>query len=92
MGQHRNAFFTMQECAQHVPYQRPNAQTHVLHLLDNIHCYTAPLHAAMSLVLNDITDTGTFLAKINYFEVAVSFIIPHDPVVSKKNKRSLAEI
>ena len=64
----------------------------VTHFLDNIHCDNAPLHAAMSLVLNDITDTGTFLAKINYFEVAVSFIIPHDPVLSKNNKRILADI
>ena len=29
---------------------------------------------------------------MNYFEAAVSFIIPHNPVVSKKNKRSLADI
>ena len=39
-----------------------------------------------------MTYTGTVLAKMNDFEAAVSFIIPYDPVVSKKNKRSLADI
>ena len=92
MGQNRNAFVTMQECAQHVPYQLPNAQTGVTHLLDNIHCDNAPLQAAMELVCNDMIDTGTVLAKMNDFEAAVSFIIPHNPVVSKKNKRSLSDI
>ena len=92
MGQHRNAFFTMQECAQHVTYQIPNAQTCVTHFLDKIHCDNAPLQAAMRLVRNDMAYTGRVLAKMNDFEAAVSFIIPHDPVVSKKNKRSLADI
>ena len=46
----------------------------------------------MALVHNDMTDTGTVLAKMNYFEAAVSFIILHNPVLSKKNKRSLADI
>ena len=46
----------------------------------------------MALVHNDMTDTGTVLAKMNYFEAAVSFIIPHYTVVSKKNKRILADI
>ena len=64
----------------------------VMHLLDNIHCDNAPLQAAMALVCNDMIDTGTVLAKINDFEAAVSFIIPHDPVVSKNNKISLADI
>ena len=46
----------------------------------------------MALVHKDMTDTGTVLAKMNNFEAAVSFIITNDPVVSKKNKRSLADI
>ena len=46
----------------------------------------------MALVLNDMTDTGTVLEKMNDLEAAVSFIIPHDPLLSKKNKRSLADI
>ena len=37
-------------------------------------------------------DTGTVLAKMNDFEAAVSFIIPHNPVLLKKNKRSIADI
>ena len=61
-------------------------------MLDNINCDNAPLHAAMTLLRNDMTDTGTVLAKTNGFEAAVSFIIPHNPVVSNKNKRSLADI
>ena len=39
-----------------------------------------------------MTDNGTVLEKMNDLEAAVSFIIPHDPVVSKNNKRSLADI
>ena len=46
----------------------------------------------MALVRNNMTDTSTVLAKMNDFEAAVSFIIPHDPVVSNNNKRSLADI
>ena len=71
LGQHRNAFVTMQECAQHVPYQLTNAQTRVTHLLDNIHCDNAPLQAAMRLVRNDMAYTGRVLAKMNDFEAAV---------------------
>ena len=81
VGKHRNDFVTMQECAQHVPYQLTNAQTRVTNLLNNIHCDNAPLQAAMALVHNDMTDTGTVLAIMNDFEAAVSFIIPHNPVV-----------
>ena len=92
VGHHRNAFVTMQECAQHLPYQLSNAQMRVTHLLEKIHCDNSPLQSAIALVRNNMTDTGTVLAKINYFESAVSFIIPHDSVVSKKNKRSFADI
>ena len=82
----------MQECTQHVLYQLPNAQTRVTHFLDNIHCDNPPLQAAMALVRNDMKDNGTVLAKMNDFDAAVSFIIPHNTVVSKNNKRSLADI
>ena len=71
MGQHRNAFVTMQECAQHVPYQLPNTQTRVTHLLDTINCVNAPLQTAMSMVRNDTTYNATVLAKMNDVEVAV---------------------
>ena len=46
----------------------------------------------MSLVRNDMTYTGTVLAKMNDSESAVLFIIPQNIVVSKKNKRSLSDI
>ena len=64
----------------------------VTHLLDKVHFDNAPLQAAMEFVCNDMTDTGTVLAKMNDFEAEVSFIITHDPVVSKKNKKSLPDI
>ena len=86
VGQHRNAFIMMQECAEHVPYQLPNGFTRVTHLLDNIQCDYAPLQAAMALVRNDNTPpTGnTAGGKMHNFEDAVSFIIPHDPVIKKR--------
>ena len=82
----------MQECAQHVLYQLPNSQTIITYFLDNINCDNAPLKAALELVRNDMTDTSTVLANMNDFDVAVSFIILHDPVVSKKNKIILDDI
>ena len=91
VAQHRNAFVTMQECAQHIPYQLPNPHTRVTHLLDNIQCDYPALQASMALIRNDKGPTG----KMNDFEQTASFIIPHDPVVQRRqklNKRTSAEI
>ena len=83
IAQHRNAFVMMQECANHVPFQLPNEFTRVTHLLDNIQCDDASLQAAMALVRNDRA-VAPVPGKMNNFEDAAAFIIPHDPVAKKR--------
>ena len=73
----------MQECANHVPFQLPNEFTRVTHLLDNIQCDDASLQAAMALVRNDRA-VAPVPGKMNNFEDAAAFIIPHDPVAKKR--------
>ena len=47
--QHRNAFVSMNQCAEHVDYQLPNELTRVIYLLDAIENNDSPLKAAMAL-------------------------------------------
>ena len=82
VAQHRNAYISMSQCAEHVPFQLPNQQTRVTYLLDGINCDFAPLQAAMALVRNDAGPNG----KLNNFEDTASYILPHDPVLKKRNK------
>jgi hypothetical protein len=91
VAQHRNAFVSMSQCANHVAFQLPNELTRVTYLLDAIECNDAPLQAAMALVRNDNGPTG----KLNDFEATASFLLPHDPVAKKRNlagKRPSADI
>lgn len=92
IGQHRNAFVSMSQCATHVAFQLPNELTRVTYLLDAIECNDAPLQAAMALVRNDTGPTG----KMNDFEATASFLLPHDPVAKKRQaqgtKRNIADI
>jgi hypothetical protein len=80
IAQHRNAYVSMTQCADHVNYQLPNEGTRVTYLLDAIECNDAPLQAAMALVRNDTGLTG----KMNDFEATASFILPHCPVAKKR--------
>jgi hypothetical protein len=91
IAQHRNAYVSMQQCAEHVAFQLPNEHTRVTYLLDGIQCNDAPLQAAMALVRNDTDPTG----KMNDFEATASYLLPHDPVSKKRTagaKRGVAEI
>ena len=94
IGQHRSAFVSLSQCAEHVPYQLPNELSRVTYLLDNIESMDPPLQAAMALVRNDNGPTG----KMHDFEATASFILPHDPVAKKRaqastpTKRTNAEI
>ena len=45
IAQHRNAFISMEQCAEHVAFQLPNERTRVAYLLDGIQCNDAPLQA-----------------------------------------------
>ena len=44
IGQHRNAFVSMQQCAKHVSYQLPKEHTRVGYLLEGIQCADASRH------------------------------------------------
>lgn len=91
VAQHRNAYVSMSQCADHVAFQLPNELTRVTYLLDAIECNDAPLQAAMALVRNDSGPQG----KLHDFEATASFLLPHDPVAKKRNlagKRPIADI
>lgn len=94
VSQHRNAFVSMQACAEHVQYQLPNEHSRVGFILDAIECSDAGLQAAMASVRTDNGATG----KRNNFEAAVAHMIPYDPVAkkrtdtSKKGRASLASL
>lgn len=82
VGQHRAAYVSLSQCAEHVPYQLPNELSRVTYLLDNIECLDPPLQAAMALVRNDNGPMG----KMNDFEATAAFILPHDPVAKKRTQ------
>ena len=50
IAQHRNAFVSMQQCAEHIAYQLPNELTRVGYLLEGIQCSDPGLQAAMASV------------------------------------------
>ena len=75
IGQHRNAFVSMTQCAEHVPFQLPNPHTRVGYLLEGIKCSDAGLQAAMASVKTDNGDTG----KRNDFEATASYFVKYDP-------------
>ena len=85
IGQHRNAFVSMQQCAEHVEYQLPNEHTRVGYLLEGIQCSDAGLQAAMASVR---TDDGP-MGMRNTFETAVVHLLPYDPVA--KNRRNASK-
>jgi hypothetical protein len=88
---HRNAFVSMQACAQHVQYQLPNEHTRVGYLLDAIENDDAGLQAAMAAINEDMAAGG----KRNDFERAAAYLLPKDPVVKKRmlaTKRANAQI
>ena len=93
IGQHHNAFVSMQQCAEHVSYQHPNKHTRVGYLLEGIQCADAGLQAAMTSVR---MDNGTDGMR-NDFEKAAAHLLPYDPVAKNRaamtqNKRSAAQI
>jgi hypothetical protein len=80
IAQHRNAFVSMTQCAEHVDHQLPNERTRVTYLLDGIKCSDASLQAKMALVQSDDGPNG----KMNDFEATASFILPACPVARKR--------
>ena len=93
IAQHRNAYVSMQQCADHVSYQLPNEHTRVGYLLEGIQCSDAGLQAAMASVRTDTDPDGMR----NRFEKAAAHLLPYDPAAKKRaaatnNKRNAAQI
>lgn len=80
IAQHRHAFVSMTQCAEHVTYQLPKEYMHVTFLLDAIETTDAVLQAAMALCRNDTGPNG----RRSNFEQTAAFILPHDPVAHKR--------
>ena len=80
ISQHRNAFVSMEACAEHIQYQLPNEHSRVGYLLEAIQCSDAGLQAAMASVK---TDTGPNGMR-NNFETAAAHLLPYDPVAKKR--------
>ena len=80
VSQHRNAYVSMVQCAQHIAYQLPNEHSRVGYLLAGIQTGDAGLQAGMANVKTDDGPKG----KQNDFEAAAAYIIPYDPVAKKK--------
>ena len=80
IAQHRNAFVSMQQCAEHVEYQLPNEHTCVGYLLEGIVCPDLGLQGAMASMCTDDGPTGMQ----NDFKAAAAHILPYDPVAKKR--------
>ena len=80
VSMHRNAYVSMQQCAEHVDFQLPNQHYRVGFLLDGIETTDASLQAAMALVRNDEGADG----KRNNFEATACCLLPHDSVAKKR--------
>ena len=88
IGQHCNAFVSMQQCAEHVEYQLPNEHTRVGYLLEGIQCSDVGLQAAMASVRTDDGPTGMR----NTFETAATHLLPYDPVAKKRRNASKRDV
>ena len=90
--QHRNAFVSMQACAEHIQYQLPNRHSGVGFLLDAIQTSNAGLQAAMASIRTDDGHDGMR----NDFEQSAAHLLPYDPVAKKhaagSSKRSSAKV
>jgi hypothetical protein len=91
IAQHRNAFVSMRQCAEHVTFQLPNERTRVSYLLDAVQCNDPGLQAAMAQVRTDSDENG----RMNDFEATASYLLPYDPISKKRAagaKRGLSSI
>ena len=92
IAQHRNAFVSMQACAEHIQYQLPNGHSRVGFLLDTIQTSDASLQAAMASIRTNDGPNGMQ----NDFEQSAAHLLPYDPVAKKhaagSSKRGSAEV
>ena len=85
---HRNAFVTMQQCAEHVTWQLPLEHTRVGYFLDAIQTSDAALQAAIAQVKAD--EVGK-KSKRNNFETMAAYLLPYDPVAKKRQTNGARE-
>ena len=92
MEQHRSAYITLQQCAEHVKYQLPHDSTRVTYLIDAIKCTDPGVVAAISHIHLDYKVNGMR----NNFDSAVTFLLTTDPIQIKLKsageKHPLSEI
>ena len=81
IAQHRNAFVSMQQCAEHIAYQLPNELTRVGYLLEGIQCSDPGLQAA---IVSMQTDNGANGMRSD-FERAVAHLLSYVPVAWKRS-------
>ena len=85
IDQHRAAHISMQQCAEHVPFQLPDEHTRVRYLMDGIQCNDAELQAALAAIRMDTVGPN---AKRNNFENAAAFLLPTCPVAKKRKSNN----
>ena len=76
----------MSQYAEHVPFQPLNQYNRVTYLLDRIICDFDPIQAAITLVRNDTGPNGKVITSDT-----AAYILPHDPVLNKRNKATRNE-
>ena len=81
IAQHRNAFVSMQQCAEHIAYQLPNEHTRVGYSLEGIQCPDPGLQAAMVSMRADNSTNGMRCD----FESSAAHLLPYDPVAQKQS-------
>jgi hypothetical protein len=81
LEQHRTAYNSLKQCADHVQFQLPDEHTRVRYLMTAIQCKDPEIQAALANIRGDIDGPE---AKRNNFENAVSFLLPADPVAKKR--------
>lgn len=87
-AQHRAAYVSMVQCAEHVEYQLPNGHSRVGYLLSAIENSDPELQAAMAMIRADPEGMRTD------FEAAVAHLLPRCPVARRKaaNRRPSAMV
>ena len=80
IAQHRNAYVSMQQCAEHVEYQLPNQHTCIGYLLEATQCPDPGLQAAMA----NICTNNRLQGMHNNFEATGILVLPYDPVMEKR--------
>ena len=92
MEQHRSAYITLQQCAEHVTYQLPHDRTRVKYLIYAIKCTDPGVVAALSHIRLDDGVDGVG----KKIDAGVIFLLTTDPIQMKQklagDKRPVSEV